>query len=149
MKSLCIKTNNQRLLDYLLNELRNLETKDVCFTFRKFKHYKNIIIHYTGKEYAHFISIISTILAFLVIDELEDNFLKRIIIQNYCYFDANERKQILNLCYDLFAEDLTNLFNKKFTSLYNSFLLYISSHKSLVFERFYKFPFTKLLANFR
>ncbi len=139
MKSLAIKTNNSHLLDYLLNELRNLEIKNVCFSLREFKHYKNIIIHYTGKDSSNFYSIISTLLTFLIIDELEEDFLKKVIIHNYFYFDANERKGILNLCYDLLSEDFPELFNKKFTSIYNSFFMYISSHKSIVLKGFINF----------
>ena len=45
MKSLCIKTNNSNLLQYLLNELKHFELPDICFSLRKFKHYNNIIIH--------------------------------------------------------------------------------------------------------
>ena len=139
MKSLCIKTNNPHLLDYLLNELRNSKAKNVCFTFKQFRHYKNIIIHYTGKDYTGFYSTISTILSFLVIDELEENFLKRILIQNYFYFDSMEQKKILNICYDLLAEDFPNLFHKKFNNLYNEFMPYISSHKALFLSGFINF----------
>ena len=146
MKSLCIKTNNTKLLDYLLNELRSLEIKNVCFTVKKFRHYKNIIIHYNGKDLASFYSVISNILSFLVIDELEESFLKKNIIHNYFYFDSNERKQILNLCYDLLAEDFTNLYNKKFNALYNNFLLYISSHKSIVLSGFINFRLQNYLS---
>ena len=46
MKSLCIKTNDSNTLDYLLNELKNCNLKDMCFSENKFKNYKNIIIHY-------------------------------------------------------------------------------------------------------
>ena len=137
MKSLCIKTNNSRLLDYLLNELRNIELKNVCFTLKEFSQYKNIIIHYKGKDYPKFFSVISTILSFLVIDEFEDSLLKRIIFQNYFYFDLNERENILNLCYDLLAEDFSELFHEKFSCLYNNFLSYLSSHKSIVLIRIY------------
>ena len=137
MRSLCIKTNDSNLLDYLLNELRNIELKNVCFTFKKFSHYKNIIIHYKGKDYSSFYSVISTILSFLVIDELEEDFLKRFIFKNYFYFDLTERKDILTLCYDLLAEDFSELFHEKFSYLYNSFFSYISSHKSIVLTRIY------------
>ena len=143
MKSLCIKTNNTHLLEYLLNELKYIEIKNVCFTFKTFRHYKNVIIHYSGKDYSGFCSTISTILAFLVIDELEEDFLKRIITQNYFYFDSNERTQILNLCYDLLAEDFSDLFNKKFNTLYNNFLLYISSHKSIILKGVLNFRMQK------
>ena len=39
----------------------------------------------------------------------------------------------------MLAEDFSDLFNKKFNSLYNNFLLYISSHKSLVLTGFINF----------
>ncbi len=139
MKSLCIKTNNVHLQNYLLNELRCLEIKNVCFTLKEFRHYQNIIIHYTGKDYSEFYCNISTILAFLVIDELEEDIIKDIIIQNYFYFDYSERNKILNTCYDLLAEDLSNLFTKKFNTLYNNFLLYISTHKALFLNGFINF----------
>ncbi len=139
MKSLCIKTNNTHLLDYLLKELRNIEIKNVCFTFKEFSHYKNIIIHYTGKDYSNFNSIISTILTFLVIDELEENFINKIINHDYFYFDSNEKNKIINSCYDILAEDLSSLFSKKFNALYNNFLIYISKHKSIVLSGFINF----------
>ena len=50
MKSLCIKTNNSDLIKYLLNELENLELEKICFSLREFKHFKNIIIHYSGNN---------------------------------------------------------------------------------------------------
>ena len=50
MKSICIKTNNTNTLEYLLNELNSIDLDNICFSTNKFKHYKNIIIHYTGKD---------------------------------------------------------------------------------------------------
>lgn len=50
MKSLCIKTNNTNTLEYLLNEFKLLELNNIYFSQNEFKHYKNIIIHYTGKD---------------------------------------------------------------------------------------------------
>ena len=41
MKSICIKTNDQNLLDYLLNELDYIEIKPVAISKNKFKNYKN------------------------------------------------------------------------------------------------------------
>lgn len=37
MKSICIKTNNSDLIQYLLNELNDLELELVYFSCRKFK----------------------------------------------------------------------------------------------------------------
>lgn len=48
MKSICIKTNNSHILDYLQKELNVIELNNICFTCNEFKNYKNIIVHYTG-----------------------------------------------------------------------------------------------------
>ena len=56
MKSLCIKTNNSKLLQYLLNELKHFELSSICFSLRKFKHYNNIIIHYNGVDNSIFLN---------------------------------------------------------------------------------------------
>lgn len=139
MKSLCIKTNNSDLLNYLLNELKNIELKDICFSKNEFKAYRNIIIHYFGKDEALFLSKISSILCFLVIDELEETLLKRLIMQNYFYFDANERDKILAICFDIMADDFTNLFDEKFKILYDIFYSFLSTHKSIILNGFVNF----------
>ena len=56
MKSVCIKTNNINSIQYLLNELNHIDLEHTCFSIRDFKHYKNIIIHYTGKDIDLFFS---------------------------------------------------------------------------------------------
>ncbi len=134
MKSICIKTNSARQIDYLLKELREAEIESICFGVRNFKHYENVIIHYKGKNLNEFYSLISTMLSFLVIDELEEEFLKRSLFSEYFYFDLAERKKILNICNEVFADDFPNLFNKRFSTLYNSFLKYISSHRNIVLQ---------------
>ena len=139
MKSLCIKTNNIKLLEYLLNELKYSNLKEVCFSTNKFKHYHNIIIHYLGNNPNEFYSKLSNILSFLVIDELEDSILEKIILQNYFYFNYDERKEILNYYYSILSDDYYEKFVSKFSSLYNSFLEYISENKSLVLNGFLNF----------
>lgn len=139
MRSLCIKTNNSDLLNYLLNELNHIELKNICFSENEFKLYKNIIIHYSGKDESLFLSEISSILCFLVIDELEETLLKRLIMQNYFYFDGNEREKILAICFDIMADDFTNLFDKKFKLLYPIFYSFLSTHKSIVLNGFINF----------
>ncbi len=87
MKTICIKTNNSIVLDYLLNELRMSNIQSICFyTKKQFKHYNNIIIHYNGQNEDDFIHFVADILSYLIIDELEEDFLSNIIQQNYCYF---------------------------------------------------------------
>ena len=139
MKSLCIKTNNSDLLKYLLNELKELELDNVCFSLRQFKHYKNIIIHYTGENETLFLEKISSILSLLVIDELEENFINKIILEYYFYFDCNERKDILNLCFDIMSNDFSDIFDKKFKLLYNVFYNFLLDNKSLYLQGFTNF----------
>lgn len=146
MKSLCIKTNNSNLLDYLQNELNSLDLDNVCFSCNQFKHYKNIIIHYTGKDTDLFINKLSSILSLLVIDEIEEDLLNRILLQNYFYFDVNERKNILNLCFDVNINDFTSIFDKKFKILYNNFYKFIKSNHSIFLNGFINFRIKEYLS---
>lgn len=139
MKSLCIKTNNSNLLNYLLNELNYIDIKDVIISSNEFKNFKNIIVHYKGNEFNKFIHEISCILSCLVIDELEEAFLKKIILKNYFYFNSDERDHILALCYDIFAENFNEIFDKKYNCLINSFSNYLSNNKSIVLTGFLNF----------
>lgn len=148
MKSLCIKTNNSNSLSYLLNELDNLELEQTCFSCNKFKHYKNIIIHYRGDNNKLFLNSISSILSLLVIDEFDEIFLKRLIIQNYFYFDSEERQQILELCFDIMANDFSIIFDKKFKTICNCFFEFISENKTIVLDGFLNFrikPYLNIL----
>ena len=123
MKSLCIKTNNQNSLSYLLNELDNLELEDICFSKNKFKHYENVIIHYTGKNNKEFLDKISSILSLLVIDEFDEILFKRLIFQNY----------------EIIATNFSTIFNKKYKTIYNCFLEFISENKNIVLDGFLNF----------
>ena len=139
MKSLCIKTNDSNIISYLLNELKYSKLENIYFSENQFKHYKNIIIHYVGNDFPSFYSKISSILSFLVIDELEEDFLKRILLQNYFYFNSQEREQILSFCFDIFADDYINCFDKKFQILYNGFYGFIKDNRVLYLDGFIYF----------
>ena len=148
MKSLCIKTNNSDLLNYLLNELKELELDNVCFSLCQFKHYKNIIIHYTGENEKLFLEKISSILSLLIIDELEESFINKIILDYYFYFDSNERKDILNLCFDIMSNDFSDIFDKKFNILHNIFYNFLLNNRNLYLQGFTNFrlkPYFKIL----
>ena len=140
MKSLCIKTNNSKILDYLLNELKYSEIEHICFSENHFKNYKNIIIHYlSNADYPYFFSKISNLLSFLIIDEFEDMLIQRIINKNYFYFDSLERNKILKNCYNILSDEYYKWFDKKFDALYNSLYAFISEHKMLLLDGFINF----------
>ena len=146
MKSLCIKTNDSSLLNYLLNELKNTDLKDICFSENTFKFYKNIIIHYSGNNEPLFLSKISSMLSFLVIDEIEESLLKRLLFQNYFYFDSIEMNKILSICFDYMTDDFTDLFDKKFKILYDAFYEFLQHNKSLVLNGFINFRIKKYMS---
>ena len=139
MNSLCIKTNNSNTISYLLNEFKYSNLENIYFSENKFKHYRNVIIHYLGNDPLSFYSKISSILSFLVIDELEEGFLKDILLQNYFYFNSQEREKILTFCFDLFADDYSSTFDKKFQLLYNGFNGFIKNNKTIYLDGFIYF----------
>ena len=139
MKSICIKTNNENLLDYLLNELDYIDVKPVAISKNQFKNYKNIIIHYSGNDNKKFVHEVSCILSCLVIDELEESFLKMILLKNYFYFNSTEMKHILELCYEIFSDDFNTYFDKKHNLLIDSFENYLITNKSIILTGFINF----------
>ena len=143
MKSICIKTNNSYILDYLLNELKYIELEFVCFSSNQFKNYKNVIIHYKGENIDEFLNQISSILSYLVIDEFEENILKRIILKNFFYFNELERQKILENCFTISTDDFSDIFYKKFNCLKNCFFDYLNTHKSIVLFGFINFRLNK------
>ena len=144
MKSLCIKTNNSKILDYLLNELKHSEIEHICFSENHFKNYKNIIIHYlSNNNYPYFFSKIATLLSFMIIDEFEDILMKKMIDKNYFYFDSLERNKILKNCYNILSDDYYLWFDKKFDTLYNCIYTFISENKILILDGFMNFRLQK------
>ena len=98
MNSLCIKTNNNDILEYLKNEFIEFNMSDIYFSTNEFKLYKNIIIHYKGNDIELFYTKLASILSYLVIDYFENDMIKKIIHSNYFYFDNNECSDIINFC---------------------------------------------------
>ena len=94
LKSLCIKTNNNRAINYLLDEFSNAKLNNLYISTSKFKLYNNFIIHYKGKELDTFYTIIADILSSLIINLYEENLIKRIISSNNFYFADIEQRKI-------------------------------------------------------
>ena len=58
MKSYCIKTDNEKIIDYLLNKIANLDFPDIYYCKKSFKIYDNVIMHYKENNVAKFQSIV-------------------------------------------------------------------------------------------
>lgn len=146
MKSICIKTNDSPLINYLLNEFNYIEIKPVCYTKKKFKNYQNIIVHYLGSDNVNFIYEISCILSCLIIDEYEETILKNLLKKNYFYFSTQEINRIIEIYYNIFSESFNKYFDKKYNILINCFKNYLSNNKSLIFTGFLNFRIKKYIS---
>ena len=46
MKSYCIKTDNEEIIEYLLNKISKLDIPNIYYCNKSFKIYENVILHY-------------------------------------------------------------------------------------------------------
>lgn len=136
MKSLCIKTNNIRSINCLLNSLENFNIEHTYFSCKQFKHYTNIIIHYLGKNNESFFSSLSDLLTRAILDNFESDFLKKIILQNYFYFDSIEINKVLKICEDILYNSKEFSFSNRYNILSDNFSEQISKNNKLYLNAF-------------
>lgn len=136
LKSICIKTQNGNILNYLLENTEALGLNNTYFSHRKFKVYDNIIIHYKGNNITLFLTKISYLITNLIINFYETEIMKNLIFSNYFYFTTLEQKQILDLCFETALND--NLLEK--TNLISADVYeYLLENKTLNLDGFVTF----------
>ena len=54
MKSLCIKDNNEDVLNFIYNRLLKLDLSSLFVSRHSFRMYKNIIVHFNGDDLSLF-----------------------------------------------------------------------------------------------
>lgn len=138
MKSLCIKTNNNSIIKYLLDVFSLLELDDLYLSSNSFKIYDNVIVHYTGNYIELFYKCVSSILTDTILKFYEPIALKKELNNNFFYFSSFEKERILELCDSQNSIEL-EFFKNKYLSIYNSFYEYIKNNHSLVLNGFYNF----------
>lgn len=138
MKSMCIKSNNKYIIDYLLKEFFNIDLDSVYLSNHHFKIYDNVIIHYTGNNIDTFYNNLSDILTKCILFFFEKTILKNILSYNYFYFNDIETKQILDECIDLLNSDV-NVYNEKYECIYKAVNEYVKEHHSIVLNGFVNF----------
>lgn len=136
MQSICVKTNDTKIINYLLENIKNINLNNVYFSYCSFKIYDNIIIHYKGEKIYEFYNSFSDILVNTIIQFYEKNFLNYLFNINYFYFSSEDKKTILDDCTNALLTDY-DLERKQY--LYTPLLKYIISSKSLVLEGFVNF----------
>lgn len=132
MKSLCIKTNNNKVINYLLDNLNKIDLEDVYFSCHKFNIYTNIFVHYKGLDENLFFSTISNILSFLVLDIYEDSITRNILQKEYFYFDKFEQSIILDKFYENRLESIDD-FETKENILFEAFYAFLKNSNSSIY----------------
>lgn len=146
MKTLCIKVNNKKIINYLLDSYTHINSEYVYVSNNNFKNYENIIVHYTGENYKNFYEIFSEILTDCILIFYEEKIIKNLINYNYFYFNDIEKRQILNICnnsLESIDDDETSFLCEN--SIYNSIYEYIKENKSIVLDGFVTFRLKKYI----
>ncbi len=138
MKSICIKTNNKYIIDYLLKDFSNIDLDSVYLSNNSFKIYDNVIIHYLGDNIDNFYKILCESLTQCILFFYEKKITKNIILYNYFYFDDLETRQILDNCMDLLNFD-ESVYKEKYDAIYDSLYKYLNEHHSIVLDGFVNF----------
>ena len=130
MKTICIKTNNENAINYLLKTLKKINLQDVHFSYKEFKIFKNIFIHYKGSNLNIFLFKISDILSSLVLEIYEKDIANRILSCDYFYFNSMEKKEIISKLDNLCDEDIKTFLLKK-EKLSNIFYKLLEQNKKV------------------
>lgn len=135
MKSFCFKTNNTKILNYLLNRIQEIDFENLIYSQNQFKIYKNITIHYRGNNNNKFYNFLTELIGEVVIEFYEEKILKQLINYNYFYFDEYEKNKILENCMQLIEPEMYNtklLDNKNIKE-------YVKENKAMILDGFVYF----------
>ena len=146
MKSYCIKTNNKKIIDYLLDKIEKINFENIYYCNKEFKIYQNVVIHYTGENIDGFINFVTELISGTIIKFYEEKIIIRIINSNYFYFDNNEKKIILENCKEFCRIDI----EEKKEKLYQAIATYIKENKAIVLDGIINFriqEYIKILDN--
>lgn len=145
MKSFCIKTNNDNIINYLLNNLSSIDFEDIYFIDKKFKIYKNVIIHYKGTKENEFLNLIASLISDCILLFFEPLLIKRCINLNYFYFDDFEKKLIEKNCYSFIQTDEDNTLKYRKNEIWINVLNYLLENKSILLDGFVNFRLNNYL----
>lgn len=139
MKSFCIKTNNNAILEYLLDKLDYLELEEVKYSKNKFKIYSNIIVHYIGEKISFFDEKLSSIITDTILKFYKEKMIKKIINLDYFYFEEYEKKIIIQNCCEIIESSEYEQISKEKEYIHEAVLQYVIENKSMILEGFVNF----------
>lgn len=146
MKSYCIKTNNEKIIEYLLNKISNINFPNIYYCKKTFKLYDNVILHYLDNDVDKFKNIVSTLIIDSIINFYQEKIFRRIINVNYFYFDDFERNIIFENCIEFFKQEKSEITE----TLFEEIKKYIEDNRNIVLEGVTNFrvkEYVKILDN--
>ena len=135
MKSFCFKTNNIRILEYILKRIDEIDFENLIYSKSKFSIYENVIIHYFGNDNEAYYEFLSKLLEVIVIEFFEEKNLKQLINYNYFYFDEYEKMKILENSIQIIEPEECI----KYISENKDVKEYLKQNKSMILEGFIYF----------
>lgn len=138
MKSFCIKTNSNQKKNFLLQLLEEVQLNEFYISFYEFKIFKNIIIHYTGKDIISFQKILSEKIADTIEKFYIEELLNRIIRKNYFYLEDEEQDTIARISFRIFIAGKENE-NFGEEILRDLIYDYIDENKKMILDGFVNF----------
>lgn len=150
MKSLCIKTNNLDIINYLQKSFENINLENTYISIKKLKHFNNIIIHHTGNDYTKFNNYISNSITKAIIEYSEEEIIYNNISLNYFYFNSYEKKKILENTLNLLEEEKNSklrydyINNEIFKNLLSSHSLYLQGSINFKLNKYISFLNTQI-----
>jgi sporulation protein ytxC len=146
MTSLCIKTNNQNAIDYLMLNISKINLDNIVFVKKDFSKYVNVIVHYLGNNIPEFYAALSTVITNCILENYEGPIIRKLLLLDYFYFDDPDLDIITDNC----KSSLLQNDNKTISSIYENIsdrkkylwsdvLRYISFQKSIFLDGFITF----------
>lgn len=137
MKSICIKTNNQEIIEYLIHTFEKLPI-NVCISNYKFKKYDNVIIHDMAKDENEFCEIVSIVLKSAIEKFYENDLIKKCIRQNYFYLNEMEQEYVFKISHQIMSlpDRKIGYKNKLLKELIKR---YVVENKSIILDGFMNF----------
>lgn len=150
MVSFCIKTNNEQIQNYLMDNIALINLSDIIFVKKCFSKYTNIIVHYVGTDTNLFYEYFANILTGCIINNFEYKIVHKLLEFNYFYFDDMDLSKIETNCTEILnslsnttAIDVSSYLPIEILDrencVFESVCDYIKNHKSMVLDGFVTF----------
>lgn len=137
MKSVCIKTNHQDMIEYLMNTFEKIPM-NLCISNGKFKMYDNVIVHDLERNENEFYEVVAIVLKSAIEKFYEKEIIEKCIRQNYFYLDEIEQEYVLKISHQIMSLP-DNKIGYKNKILKNLVKRYIMENKTIVLDGFMNF----------